>query len=193
MSTHELSPAQQQKSSAILEAARQHFAKHGFEATKLSDVAQDAGVAVGTIYLRYEGKAELLQGVLDNVETAFCEAMDTAAIWETTFPERFEMIIVAMFETADQQTHFAELMALSGFSAKPTNMQKSPILSKIEAHIHDGIARGELRNDIDPPLAARMAHGMVDGAMRELMTNKMQDPVVTISHITDAYARWLIK
>src|SRR3954470_18980999 len=44
----------------ILDAAELIFARHGFFAAKVSDVAKEAGVADGTIYLYFKSKDELL-------------------------------------------------------------------------------------------------------------------------------------
>ena len=52
----------------ILAAAATWFTTDGFEATRIADVAHLAGVAVGTVYLRYPGKGELLAGVLAQAE-----------------------------------------------------------------------------------------------------------------------------
>ncbi len=52
----------------ILDAARDLFAERGFDIT-LDQVAEHAGVGVGTVYRRFANKLELLHGVLDrNVE-----------------------------------------------------------------------------------------------------------------------------
>ncbi|MGL6208756.1 MAG: TetR/AcrR family transcriptional regulator, partial [Paracoccaceae bacterium] len=60
----------------IIAAGKARFASDGFEKTRLSDVARDAGVAVGTIYLRHPGKTELLVAVLSSVEQGFVAAME---------------------------------------------------------------------------------------------------------------------
>lgn len=193
MEPQDPSPAQNRKSSAILDAARVHFASHGFEATRLSDVARDAGVAVGTIYLRFKGKAELLGGVLDHVEASLCAVMDTPDIWAAPFPQRFRDIVAAVVSSAGHQADLAHLMALAAFAPQSPRSDKHGMLGLIEAHIRDGAARGELRGDVDPALAARMAHGMVDGALRDLMTNPTRDPNAAVTHVADAYARWLVK
>ena len=44
----------------ILDAAELIFARHGFFAAKVSDVAKEAGVADGTIYLYFKNKDDLL-------------------------------------------------------------------------------------------------------------------------------------
>jgi AcrR family transcriptional regulator len=46
---------------AILEAALEEFSARGYEATRIEDVAQRAGVAKGTIYLHFEDKEALFQ------------------------------------------------------------------------------------------------------------------------------------
>lgn len=186
-----LSSAQQRKSAAILDAARNHFAAHGFEATKLSEVAKDSGVAVGTIYLRYKSKTELLSGVLDRVEESFCEAMDTPDVWALPFPQRFDAIISAILLTARKEKGLDALMALAAFAPQSSASQKQRMLSKIEQHLEDGVTRGEVRADVDLALVARMAHGLVDAAMRELTSNPARDPAVTIRHISDVFTRWL--
>src|SRR5580698_3981147 len=48
------------KRERILDAAERIFARHGFYAAKVSDVAKEAGVADGTIYLYFKSKDELL-------------------------------------------------------------------------------------------------------------------------------------
>src|SRR5688500_16314259 len=48
------------KRERILAAAERIFARHGFFAAKVSDVAKEAGVADGTIYLYFKNKDDLL-------------------------------------------------------------------------------------------------------------------------------------
>lgn len=67
METPAISPAraaEAEKTRAIVEAARREFAAKGFAAAKLDDIARAAGVAKGTIYLYFENKAALFEGVV---------------------------------------------------------------------------------------------------------------------------------
>jgi AcrR family transcriptional regulator len=47
----------------IAEAAERVFAERGFESSKVQDVADDAGIALGTLYRCFSGKAEILRAV----------------------------------------------------------------------------------------------------------------------------------
>ncbi|HWP65072.1 MAG TPA: TetR/AcrR family transcriptional regulator [Candidatus Limnocylindria bacterium] len=48
----------------VLEAAVRVFAEHGFEATKMQDIAQAADLSLGTIYSVFPGKHELYEAIL---------------------------------------------------------------------------------------------------------------------------------
>lgn len=52
---------------AILQAARIHFAEVGFAKAKVSDIAQKAQVANGTIYSYFKTKDELFEGVIEDI------------------------------------------------------------------------------------------------------------------------------
>jgi AcrR family transcriptional regulator len=48
----------------VLEAAERVLAEHGFEATKVQQIAEAAGVSMGTIYSVFPGKQELYDAIL---------------------------------------------------------------------------------------------------------------------------------
>ena len=54
------------KRERILKAAVKVFARSGFHATRVSDIAKAAGVADGTIYLYFESKDELLLSLFED-------------------------------------------------------------------------------------------------------------------------------
>jgi AcrR family transcriptional regulator len=47
----------------ILEAAEKVFAEHGFDAAKIQDIAQAAGIALGTLYTVFPGKTEIYDAI----------------------------------------------------------------------------------------------------------------------------------
>lgn len=49
---------------AILDAALEVFAEHGFTGARMEDVARRAGIAKGTLYLYFEDKTALLEGLV---------------------------------------------------------------------------------------------------------------------------------
>ena len=55
------------RQSEILAAAFAVFAVHGYEAARIDDVARQAGIAKGTIYLYFRDKKQLFQAVVRNL------------------------------------------------------------------------------------------------------------------------------
>src|SRR5215468_8328634 len=54
------------KRERILTAAERVFARRGFFAARVSEIAKDAGVADGTIYLYFKSKDDLLISLFEN-------------------------------------------------------------------------------------------------------------------------------
>ncbi|HEY2490218.1 MAG TPA: helix-turn-helix domain-containing protein [Streptosporangiaceae bacterium] len=52
----------------ILQAARQLFARRGYAATSVTDIAREAGVAVQTIYARLGSKRGMLMALIDLID-----------------------------------------------------------------------------------------------------------------------------
>ncbi|MFT7621965.1 MAG: TetR/AcrR family fatty acid metabolism transcriptional regulator, partial [Myxococcota bacterium] len=57
--------ARSDKRERIIAAAVKVFAAKGFYCARVSDVAREAGVADGTIYLYFESKEDLLRGLFE--------------------------------------------------------------------------------------------------------------------------------
>lgn len=54
------------KSNAILNAAQQRLSQYGVRKTTMKEIADDAGIAVGTLYLYFKNKNEILIAVADS-------------------------------------------------------------------------------------------------------------------------------
>jgi TetR/AcrR family transcriptional regulator, fatty acid metabolism regulator protein len=60
------------RNAEILEAAHKIFAQRGFSGTSVEAIAQEAGVAKGTVYLYYSSKQEIYWAALKNGLMALC-------------------------------------------------------------------------------------------------------------------------
>src|ERR1700759_5383530 len=63
----------------VLEAARRIFARLGYSATNVEEIAKEAGMAKGTVYLYFKSKEEVFAAVLardlDNLPNRTIEGM----------------------------------------------------------------------------------------------------------------------
>src|SRR5438552_4724066 len=141
----------------ILTAGLACFKERGFAGTRLEDVAAEAGVTKGTIYLYYSNKEELFEAVvrselvpnLDRLEAALAEPAPAAVLLERLFlfwahtvaPSPLSVIPKIVIAEAG---NFPEL-ARFFLEAAPHRM-----LRLIASVIRRGIARGEfLPVDVD--------------------------------------------
>src|SRR6266576_587337 len=67
-------PAGGDKRAAIIRAAIRVFAHNGYFNSKVADIAREAGVADGTVYLYFKSKEEILHSIFDrSVEEAIAD------------------------------------------------------------------------------------------------------------------------
>src|SRR3982751_6890575 len=59
------------KRESILRAAIKVFARNGYFNSKVSDIASEAGIADGTVYLYFKSKEEILHSVFDRAMEEF--------------------------------------------------------------------------------------------------------------------------
>jgi TetR/AcrR family fatty acid metabolism transcriptional regulator len=152
----------------ILDAAVRVFAKKGFYATRVSEVAKAAGVADGTIYLYFKSKDELLVSLFeDRVERllAFLEAELPRAAGAQ---EKLRRMIELQLGLLEGERDLAEVITV--ILRQSTKLVKEHAVPKFTAYLDaiarvvaDGQAAGELRGDISPHLAARALFGALDG------------------------------
>jgi AcrR family transcriptional regulator len=179
------------RSRRILDSARQHFMRHGIEAARLADIARDADVAVGTIYLRYRGKEDLLAGVLRQIEDGFVAAMEAPAIQSRPWPDRLHLIFRAVIDTALGDPDLAALMALAGYARSDDWRPGDVIRASIARQLCDGIAAGKVDPGCDPELASALAYGMVDGLMTSLGPDLSVRRDEAVRALQTAASRWL--
>ncbi|MEQ8406957.1 MAG: TetR/AcrR family transcriptional regulator [Gammaproteobacteria bacterium] len=75
-----LTRAQQQRRSDIVRAALKVFDRDGFEGARIEDVAREAEIAKGTVYLYFPNKQALLEGVVHEVISPEVDEVERTAL-----------------------------------------------------------------------------------------------------------------
>jgi AcrR family transcriptional regulator len=184
--------AAQARDRRILAAARHCFAAAGFEGTTMGQVAREAGVAVGTLYLRAATKEALLARVLDDVEADLAQVMDAAARGAGAWPDRFGAVFRALLRALAGMPDLPVLMRLAHHAAASRPAGPAPIRRWIADFIRAGQAEGALR-PVDPALAAAMAFGMVEGAMQAHAHHAHLTDAAVAEALADTATRWLLQ
>lgn len=164
------------KLEAILQAAEGLFSQQGYSATTIAAIADRAGVAVGTIYRFFPEKSALLRALHQRVADRMIEAMRIGWQSEPDFAQRFLPMICALFDTAVRDRELLiVLQTARDAGPEPSSQAIDKIVTAIRHMYIQGLECGIYRQ-FEPTIAANIAYGMVEGAMRALMVGKASFP-----------------
>jgi len=155
------------KRQLILNAAVHVFAEKGFHQARVSDVADRAGVADGTIYLYFRNKDDLLISIFEDSMDTLLSGLQ-AALDGVSDP--FERIrIFARFHLRQVRDNPAEAevlqVQLRGSNKFLTDYRPEKLWAYIGVFadaIRQGQSTGQVRNDVDPFLQMWGFFGALD-------------------------------
>jgi TetR/AcrR family transcriptional regulator, fatty acid metabolism regulator protein len=151
----------------ILDAAVRVFARQGFHSTRVSDIADEAGVAYGLVYHYFSSKDEVMNELFTERWSLLLAAIDEADA--SSEPPRSKLAAVASF-IVDSYRHEPELMKVIivevtraansfGRTHLPEIRRAYDSITKIVA---DGQQEGAFRGDIDPAFASMSFYGAIE-------------------------------
>jgi len=152
----------------ILDAAVRVFARQGFHSTRVSDIADEAGVAYGLVYHYFPSKDEVLNELFSERWSLLVAAIEESDRDENKTP-RQKLEAVAGF-IVDSYRHDPELMkviivevtrAANSFGRTHLGEIRNAYdaIAKIVA---DGQKEGAFRADIDPDFASLAFYGAIE-------------------------------
>lgn len=127
-----------EKREAILNAAKQRLRKYGIQKTKMQEIAEDVGIAVGTLYLYFKNKNDVLIASIEaygQQHIAYAEEILNSA---KSPQEKLKSYIVYRFhesqETINSGSHAAEL-------ARAVIKLKPDLLKQQESLTHQNVSQ----------------------------------------------------
>ncbi|MBI4511680.1 MAG: TetR/AcrR family transcriptional regulator [Deltaproteobacteria bacterium] len=165
------------KRARILESALKVFASKGFYAAKVADVAAEAGVADGTIYLYFKSKDDLLISLFEEQMQQVNSQLTTAlvgAISATDKLQRFFKAYLGMVETHRHATEIItiELRQSAKFMKDYANPRFAEFLKLLAGIIDEGQASGTFVSGTPPTVLARAIFGLLDELALMWVTTK---------------------
>jgi TetR/AcrR family fatty acid metabolism transcriptional regulator len=155
------------KRERILAAAERIFARHGFFAAKVSDVAKEAGVADGTIYLYFKSKDDLLISLFER-RMQEVNVLLRDAVGKIDAPlEQLRVFIKTYLQLIHDEPTAAEVLTIelrqsSKFMKEYENPQFADFLRLLGGIISAAQDKGEFDRSIPAHVAARMIFGVLD-------------------------------
>ncbi|MBP0582127.1 TetR/AcrR family transcriptional regulator [Labrys sp. LIt4] len=144
----------------LLDAAGRIFARQGYDAASVDDIAFEAGIGKATVYRYFASKEALFEAVfaqtLDDLEVR----LDTALLREGNFRERLTYLVAEIVPTV--RTHLSTIRDLNeGENSKRRifRRRRGAIAQRLITVIEEAQRRGEARI-YDADMAARLLIGM---------------------------------
>jgi TetR/AcrR family transcriptional repressor of nem operon len=147
----------------LLDAAERLLLEQGLRATTVADVASEAGVAKGTMYLYFPSRDELLAALRSRYLGRYLALLRTR---RGSVRARVHRLVTGLVSVAaaNQQLHHV-LFHQAGFSEADAF---SELRARLVDLVQEGVAEGELRVE-DPELAASFVLHGVHGALVEVL------------------------
>jgi AcrR family transcriptional regulator len=167
------------KRRTILDAAIHVFARQGFHHCRVSDIADEAGVAYGLVYHYFDSKDQILNELFSERWSRLLAAIDE--VDTQSIPPREKLAAVAEF-IVESYRHEPELMkviivevtrAANSFGRVHLD-EISSAYDKIAKIVSDAQRDGVFRDDVDATFASMWFYGAIEqllsGWIFELLT-----------------------
>jgi len=158
------------KRNRILKAAIKVFAKKGFYATRVSEIAKAAGVADGTIYLYFKNKDDVLITIFEEGIEQLLAILRQVAESDEPFENRIRRIIELQLGLLQDQRDLAEVITVNlRQSSRLLKQYAAPLFMQyidvIAGVIRKGQEQGAFRKDLNPRVVARSLFGALDAIL----------------------------
>jgi TetR/AcrR family transcriptional regulator, fatty acid metabolism regulator protein len=168
----------------ILDAAVRVFARQGFHSSRVSDIADEAGVAYGLVYHYFNSKEQVLNELFTERWSLLLAAIEETEGNGASPRERLDAVAAFI---VDSYRHDPELMkviivevtrAANSFGRTHLTEIRNAY-DEIAKIVAEGQGQGVFRNDVDPLFASMYFYGAIEqllsGWIFELIPSSLDD------------------
>jgi TetR/AcrR family fatty acid metabolism transcriptional regulator len=155
------------KAEQIIDAAVRVFARHGYFNSRVSDIAREAGIASGTIYLYFKTKDEILVTLFRERMAQWVAYARQEIAGEADALAKLRRLVFLHFKVLEDNPDLAEVIQVElrqghKFFRGASAHEVSAYFDLIQSVLEDGIGAGLIRDDVPPKLATKMLFGAMD-------------------------------
>ena len=162
--------SQEAKRRQILEAAVRAFARKGYHACRVAEIAEEAGVAYGLVYHYFGSKEEILQTIFRDTWTQMLARIAEVEAEGGPAGEQVRKVTALLLRTWRRDPDLVRVLVRE-VTRSPEQLQQQIDeighgYEAVERIVRRGQESGEFRRDIEPQLAATIFYG----ALEEVLT-----------------------
>ncbi|MNH97860.1 HTH-type transcriptional repressor KstR2 [compost metagenome] len=144
----------------VLDAARTLFAERGYDAATIRDIAKGAGMSTGAVFANFQDKAELFEAVFAEEMEGLLADIRGAATEGRVLDRLSSGLTAGYHRSLDHLPLMQAMVARSWFQPEDADQRSRafvrPLVEAVAEVLQGGVREGELRQDVDVALVARM-------------------------------------
>ena len=151
----------------IIEAAIRVFARNGYYNSRVSDIAREAGIASGTIYLYFRTKEEILVTLFRDKMAAFVAQLRREIAGEPDPVAKIRRLVAMHFTVLEQNPALAEVVQVElrqghKFFRGASAHEVSAYFELIGSVLEEGVAAGRFHAELPVKVATKVLFGAMD-------------------------------
>ena len=171
--------SQGEKRSQILDAAVRAFARKGYHACRVGEIAEEAGVAYGLVYHYFGSKEELLETIFRETWTQMLSRVQEVREEGGPASEQVRKVTALLLRTWRRNPDLVRVL-VHEVTRSPEQLPRqideiSHAYEALEGIIAHGQETGEFRNDFDAQLAATIFYGALEEVLTGWVMGQLPD------------------
>ena len=156
-----------EKSQQIIDAAIRVFARNGYYNSRVSDIAREAGIASGTIYLYFKTKDDILVTLFREKMAGFVARLREAIDAAPDALAKLRRLIALHFELLESNPDLAEVVQVelrqgNKFFRGASAHEVAAYFALISSVLEEGVEAGLFRKDLPIKVATKVLFGALD-------------------------------
>jgi TetR/AcrR family fatty acid metabolism transcriptional regulator len=155
------------KPQQIIEAAIRVFARTGYYNSRVADIAREAGIASGTIYLYFRTKDEILVTLFREKMAAWVAHVQREIAGEPDAVAKIRRLVALHFRVLEDEPDLAEVVQVElrqgqKFFRGASAQEVSAYFELIGSVLLEGVEAGLIRPDLPVKVATKVLFGAMD-------------------------------
>jgi AcrR family transcriptional regulator len=172
----------EQRRNTILDAAEKVFFSKGINLATMEEVAEEAELSKGTLYLYFDSKEELFLGIACRALTLLKRMFEEAVNSKPTGLQKVRAIGEAHFHYSQKYPHYFNMVVHYESSQidkvefdsmlQQCHQLGKGVMEVVVGAVVDGLKDGSLRSDLDPVRTAYLLRGLSAGIIQLISREK---------------------
>ena len=171
--------AQEAKRRQIMEAAVRAFARKGYHACRVGEIAEEAGVAYGLVYHYFGSKEEVLQEIFRDTWTQMLARIREVADSGDAADEQVRKVTALLLRTWRRDPDLVRVL-VHEVTRSPEQLKRQideigHAYEALEQIVVNGQTSGDFRDDLDSKVASIVFYGALEEVLTGWVMGQLPD------------------